>query len=206
MRIYRYGAVLLLAVALAGCAAATKMAEPTPEPPSLLGTWQLTDTDPADEANTRLFTLTFRPARWVLAITVRDDAGEIVDEYAQVGAWAQNETTIVKTWHPWDDDTDLPSVDAMMLAKRYSLTADTLTVQNWDDNAPDAEDTTMRRVTDPAILTTLAGSEWVRESTNDEGTLERWTLTVTDAGFEYTFNDPNLSGAVSAAHRHCGAA
>lgn len=64
----------------------------------------------------------------------------------------------------------------------------------------------MRRVTDPAILTTLAGSEWVRESTNDEGTLERWTLTVTDAGFEYTFNDPNLSGAVSAAHRHCGAA
>ena len=81
-----------------------------------------------------------------------------------------------------------------MLAKRYTLTADTLTVQNWDDNAPDAEDKTLRRVTDPAILTTLAGSEWVRESTNDEGTLERWTLTVTDAGFEYTFNDSNLSG------------
>ena len=52
----------------------------------------------------------------------------------------------------------------------------------------------MTRVTDAAILTTPAGSEWLREWTNDEGVVERWTLGFTDAGWYYTFSDPDRPG------------
>ena len=67
-----------------------------------------------------MHTLTFRPGRWALVIIVRDAADELVDEYAQVGGWEQNETTIVKTWHPWDDDTDLPQGNRLNISGRVT--------------------------------------------------------------------------------------
>ena len=69
------------------------------------------------------------------------------------------------------------------LPRTYTLTADTLAVQEWNNNALDAYITIMTRVTDPAILTTLGGSSWVREWLNDgTGKVWRWTLAFTDAG------------------------
>ena len=192
MHIHRTATALLLAaaaVALASCAAATKMAEPTPDPPSpsLLGTWQAVVEDGhATE------TLTFRrDGRWVLVTVKRDEAGEVEDQYAAQGGWEQTATTIAKTWHPWDDETDLPAVEPLTAAKRYTLTANTLTVQRWPEDEPDSPDVTMRRVTDAATLPSLAG-DWVREEFNEAGDLERrWTITATDAGFTYTFSDSN---------------
>ena len=158
-----------------------KKAEPMePAAPSLLGTWQMTE---HEEDETILWTLTFRPGRWVLVIIVRDETGAIINEYPQFGGWEQSETHITKIYH--DDEND----DAIaMVAKRYTLTDDTLTVEWWGDNAPGADDSTMTRVTDAAILTTLAGSQWTMDETNDEGMQQRWTLSFTDAGWQDTFD------------------
>ena len=192
IRTYRYGAALLLAaavIALTGCAAATTMAEPTPppDPPSLLGTWQVIEPHPEHVDGTIVFTLTFMPERWVLVIDQQDAAGEMIDADARSGTWRQTETTIEKLYQ--DEDGAGATV-----AKRYTLTDDALVVQRWIENGADAPDTTMSRVTDPAILTTLAGGSWVRESEEEhEGNLEpwRWTITaVPDGKFTYTFEDP----------------
>ena len=76
-----------------------------------------------EEDETILWTLTFRPGRWVLVIIVRDETGAIIEEYPQSGGWEQSEAHITKIYH--DDEND----DAIaMVAKRYTLTDDTLTV------------------------------------------------------------------------------
>ena len=190
------GAAAIVAVSLLlGCGGAVKKPagpdnpEPTPDPPSLLGTWQTSfDADPLDEARHQV--LTFRPSRYVFVQTVRNAGGAIIDTYANSGGWEQSETHLTRIY--LDDEDDNARVS---LPKRYTLTADTLTVADWDSNDPEPDDLTFTRVTDPAVLTTLAaGSRWTLEHTNDEGVVERWTLGFTDAGWYYTFSDPNIPG------------
>ena len=191
MQTYRYGAAALaVAIALAGCSAATTTTKPDPEPaaPSLLGTWEFT-LDPDDHGEARHRVLTFRPNRYVVVVTERDASGAIIGTDNDSGGWEQFDTHLTKIY--LDDEADNAAVS---VPKRYTLTADTLTVQEWVNNAADARDITYTRVTDPAILTTLAGGSWVRESEEEhEGNLEpwRWTITaVPDGKFTYTFEDP----------------
>ena len=174
---------------LLGCGGAVKKpAEPTPAPPSLLGTWQtMLDADDFSEARHQV--LTFRPDRYVFVQTERDAGGAIIHTYADSGGWEQSDTHITRIY--LNDEADNARVS---LPKRYTLTADTLTVADWDSIDPEPDDLTFTRVTDPAILTTLAGSQWTLEHTTDEGVVERWTLGFTDAGWYYTFSDPDIPG------------
>ena len=181
-----------MAIALAGCSGATakKDGSGTAGPPELIGTWELM-IPPDDDGEHRHRVLTFRADRWVSAITERDDTGAIIREDHGSGGWERTDTYLTKIY--LDDEADNAPVS---LAKTYTLTADTLTVQEWYNNAPDAQMTTMTRVTDAAILTgTLAGSSWVMTDLQDSGVLWRWTLAFTDAGWRYTFDaDPDEPG------------
>ena len=196
MRTYRAGLLLLAAaIALAGCSGATAKAEPdaTPmEPPAplLLGIWQVTETAQGEAGEiTTVHTLTFRPERWIWVFVVRDQAGARVDHGHEQGGWEQTDTTITKLYLPWDIEANAPATEAVRVAKQYTLTADTLVVQWWQDDKADTGNATMTRVTDPSFVTTLAGSSWVSEWLNpDTGKLEQWTLVFTDAGWRYTFD------------------
>ena len=184
---YRYGAAALaVATALAGCSAATTTTKPDPDPepaaPSLLGTWEIT-LDPDDYGEARHRVLTFRPNRYVVVVTERDAFGAIIGTGNVSGGWEQSDTHLTKIY--LDDEADNAAVS---VPKRYTLTADTLTVQEWVNNAADARDITYTRVTDPAILTTPAGSRWTLEN-NDAGNMQSWTLAFTDAGWSYTYRD-----------------
>ena len=182
---YRYGAAALaVAIALAGCSAATTTTKPDPDPepaaPSLLGTWEIT-LDPDDYGEARHRVLTFRPNRYVVVVTERDAFGAIIGTGNVSGGWEQSDTHLTKIY--LDDEADNAAVS---VPKRYTLTADTLTVQEWVNSAADARDITYTRVTDPAILTTPAGSRWTLEN-NDAGNMQSWTLAFTDAGWSYTY-------------------
>ena len=163
-RALRVAGALLAVVAVVGCSTAMgKATEPDafrPDPPTLLGTWQASEVHPEDASGTVVFTLTFTVDRWVLVITSYDMAGAVFARDARTGSWRQTETTIEQSFYHRDDENDQPGRVLETVAKTYTLTDSTLTVERWIDDDTGSPQKAMSRITDAAILAPPAGS-WV---------------------------------------------
>ena len=152
----------------------TRVPDPLPSNPTLLGTWQYIGGywDDSGLAGTTTRTLTFTENRYILYEVQRVD-DEIVDDWAPSGTWSATASSVTKTTaHGYRDDDDKWVVEERSFEKEFSWGAGgELFVIEWghDPEAGEVQSPEIERympLTDP--LPPLAGT-WVHDFEEERG-------------------------------------
>ena len=173
----------------------SRVQDPVPQNPSLLGTWQYVGSYWDDDGlvGTSTSTLTFTENRYILYEVDRID-DDVIDSSASSGTWNVAASRVTKTFaHRERDDDGNWMVEERSFEKEYSWGAggELFVVDwrgNWEGVSEQQNPSIQRytRVADP--LPPLAGT-WVYELIRErDGELETYRDTMTiDDSFTYTY-------------------
>ena len=172
----RHGGPWVVAAALlllAGCPGGTpKDAAETAETkplPTLIGTWQSTDTFVEDGRTlTEVMLLTLIGERFIESFALYDAEGQKLDDWPGQGGWTADDAMIEKRWHPGEDGS---------VAKKYfwgDAGRTVMYVQCWECDHHDANFARLKRVPDALPVADLFGT-WMFTQEGDEAT---WTLMI----------------------------
>lgn len=190
--------VAILVILLGGCdEGGIPQDQVEPPKPTLVGTWRHIEhwQDDSGDRRTETTTLTFTSTRFIEINVDRNANGDINNAWQLDGTWSVTESSVTKTYYPWDDEADARSETAVSVEKEYywgDATGDVLLVHPWGSDDEEDVFVPFTRVSDPVPSITgvweYKGGLWNLEP--DQG--ESRTLTFGDSEAftdDHRFND-----------------